>query len=73
MKGSGMNWADRTPSDGYHCAICYGEIPESSPELMTIRVSHASTPLFQELFMHRRCLVSVLDDRIPLGEVFEAT
>lgn len=55
----------------YTCAICHESLPASSPLLLKGTISRTGTVAFQELFFHRNCLVSVLDPRVPLGEVFE--
>jgi hypothetical protein len=55
----------------YTCAICYRTIPQSSPDLLKVKVSRPSTAPFQELFVHRTCLKNVIHSKIPLGEVFD--
>ncbi|MFE3230166.1 hypothetical protein [Nocardia sp. NPDC059228] len=57
----------------YQCAFCDDAVHETSADLRVLKVSAAEKEGFQELFVHRRCLVAALRPAFPLGPVLEPT
>lgn len=55
----------------FTCAVCCDIVYEWPADWLTIRISSKRSPAIQELFVHKRCLLGVIGDCVPLGEVFE--
>ncbi len=55
----------------YRCAICGDTIYEWRTDWLIVTLSSKVSMATQNLFVHKSCLIKVIDDRTPLGEVFE--
>lgn len=60
------------PSVTYTDAFCGETLTECEDDILVLTIRRRDGGPRQEIFVHRECLARLIEDRIPLGDVFEA-